>query len=243
MLGNLVRKIFIWTLVASLSGLPLTAAADQEVIGKVASSSGASLRGIAIPGEGTILSGDTLSTNKGGGALVELSPTVRASLSEETSVRLQNVGGHLSAQMSSGTLVTETSGKDALVVETPKYKINPVEQGKSVYVVAMLPDKSTVIAAPSGQVSITEISSSRSYLLSEGQYVQIPGLSSGVPGQGGGKVEADPSPTRILDPLWHIGSLSHKASIILVTAIAGGTAAAIAIPLALRGGPASPSKP
>jgi hypothetical protein len=148
-------------------------------------------------------------------------------------------------QIFSGTLVVGTDGEHARVVETPEYKINPSKQGKAVYVVTALPDKSTLVAARSGQVSITEIASNQSYLLSEGQYVQIPASSSGVPRQGAGKVEAARSAPGTYDPSqWHIGSLSPKASIILVTAIAAGTAAAIAIPLATGGGGSvSPSKP
>src|SRR5437016_5570709 len=119
MMGNLARRRMVWTLVATLSALPL-AAANQPVIGHVVSSSRASLGGINVPDEGTIFSEDTLTTEKGGGALLQLSPTIRASLSEETSIRFKTSGGHPLAQMTSGTLVTETDGKGTLVVETPK---------------------------------------------------------------------------------------------------------------------------
>jgi len=241
--GRSLRGMIVWMLLATVSSLPL-AAAHQQVIGHVVSSPRASLDGIIVPGEGTLFSGDTVTTEKGGGALVQLSPAIRASLSEETSVRFKTTEGQVWAQISSGTLVTETDSKSALVVETPKYKINPTTQGKAVYVVTMLPDKDTLVATRSGQISITEISSNQSYLLSQGQYAQIPALSSGVPRQAVGKVEAAQSAHGKIDsPDWHIGSLSHDASIILVAAIAAGTAAAIAIPLSTGGGAASPSKP
>ncbi len=248
---NLSRKIIIWNLVASLSGLPLAVAANHQVIGKVVSSSAASLGGIAIPNGGTILIGDTLSTEKGGGALVNLSPTTQASLAEQTSVCFQNVDGHLSARMSLGTIVTETLGKDVLVVETPKYKIEPGTQGKAIYLVSVLPDKSTLVAARYGTVAITENRSGHSYLLLTGQYAAIPASSSGVPGQEKEETKQEPgkqagqATEEVTEEPWHIGSLSHSASIAVVGAgVGGGVAAAVAAASGGGGGhPASPSRP
>ncbi len=157
-------------------------------------------------------------------------------------------------------MVTTTLGQDALIVKTPKYRIEPAEQGKAIHVVAVLPDESTVVAARSGGVSITEISSGQRYVLPEGKYAAIPASSVGVPGQAPtGQIQSQISQTKVGTPTapaagpgpggggtapkggWHIGSLSHKASIIFLSATAG-AAAAIAIPLAVRGH-VSPSAP
>lgn len=245
MLVNLGRKVILWSLVISLSGAHLIFAAVRETIGQVVRSSGASLDGMAIPEDRTIVSDDVLSTAKGGSALVKFSADTQVTLMEETSVGFRRDAGHSWARISSGTLAVTSASNDALVVETPKYRIAPTEPAKATYVVGLLPDKRTVVAARFGPVSITETSSGEAYLLSEGDYALIPALSSGVPGQGQRDYPqaAQSAHGKINEP-WHIGRLSHEASILLVTGIVAGTATAIAILLATRGGqPASPSVP
>lgn len=236
MLSSFRRNVTFGVLVIGwLSGLCLAAAQSRQVIGEVVRSSGASLGGVLIPGQGTIMTDDLLSTEKGGSALVKLSATTRARLSEQTSVRFQKIGDHTSAQMLSGTMVAERLGKNVLAVETLKYKIEPADLGKAIYLVALLPDKRTVVATRSGRVLITEIRSGQSYLLSEGKYAAIPASSSGVPGRenvestqdtGGQAGQAPPQPSL---ELWHIGSLSHSASVALEGAIGAGMGAGVAL--------------
>ena len=261
MLSTSKRKMVVWALVMGwLLGLSLRASDSRPVVGRVVASSGVTLEGVPIPNEGTMLTGDLLMTPKGGTALVEFSSTTQANIAEETSVRFAYAGSNPLAQISSGTMVTMTQRKDVLIVETPKYRIEPGEQGKAIHVVAVLPDESTVVAARSGGVSITEISSGLRYVLPEGKYAAIPASSTGVPGQAPtDQIQSETSRTKVGTPTapaagqggggtapkgrggWHIGPLSHKASIIALSATAG-AAAAFAITRAGRR-PASPSKP
>jgi hypothetical protein len=226
MLNTGKSKVVVWALVMGwLFGLPLRAADGRQVVGRIISSSGATLEGVPIPNENTILAGDLLRTPKGGAALVKVSPTTQTSIAGETSVRFGYAGGNPLAQLSLGTIVTTTQIKEALIVETPKYRIEPAEQGKATHVVAVLPDEGTVVAARHGGVSITEISSGQRYVLPEGKYAEIAASSVGVP----------PQEKRG----WHIGSVSHGASIAVVTAAAAGATEAMVDPLKK----ASPTKP
>jgi hypothetical protein len=220
-----------------LFALSLSAADRGRILGGIVASEGVTVAGVPIPSEGTIFAGDVLRTPKGGTARVSFSPASRANIAEETSVRFGYAGANPLAQLSSGTIVTTRFDKDGLIVETPKYRVEPAEQGKAVYVVAVLPDAGTVVTARSGGVSITEISSGRRYVLPEGKYASIAAASAGVPQSG---KEADDEqaaaggmPGNQGGGGWHIGSLSHGASIAVVITAAAGATAAIWIPLAL----------
>jgi len=240
------KKVIAWILVFGwLPGGPMLGAESRRIIGKVLVSSDAAVGGIALPNDGTILADDVLSTGKGGRALVEFSPTARAALAQETSARFRNTPGGLVAEVSRGTLVAERRQTGGLVIETPKYKVQPADPGKAIYMVAMLPDKTTVVAAQQGQVSITEISSGESYLLAEGEYAQIPPDALGVPrGRGDKALPAAQGAHGQINNPWHIGSLSHAASVALVAAIVAGAALAITLPLALgEEAPVSPVAP
>jgi hypothetical protein len=221
-------------------------AESRQAIAKVLVSSGAAVGGVALPQEGAVLADDVVTTAKGGRALLEFSPTTRGALAEETSVCFRKSEDRLVAEVSKGALVAERRESGGLVVETSKYKVEAIDQGKALYMVAMLPDKSTIVAARYGQVAITETSSGQSYLLAEGEYAQIPADALGVPqGRGDRAPQAPPQKAhgKIIKP-WHIGRLSHAASVALVTAIVVGAALAIAIPLALEEEkPASPVVP
>jgi len=234
-------KLVIGTLVIGwLFALSLGAADRRQVVGRVVASYGVTLEGVSVLNEDTILAGDLLKTPKAGNALVKFSPASRANIAEETSVRFGYAGKNPLAQLSLGTIVTTTQSNDGLVVETPKYRVEPAEQGKAVHVVAVLRDDGTVVEARHGGVSITEISSGQRYVLPEGKYAKIAASSVGVPPQENqGDQQGSTGGRSKKRGAWHIGSLSHGASIAVVALAAAGATAAIVVRLAT----ASPSTP
>ncbi len=247
MLIGLGKKLTLEALViGGVSCLSLMAAGNRQVIGQVVTSSGASLGGVVIPDESTLTAGDLLTTAKGGSALVKFSPTTQVTVSEETSVQFRRAAGHILAQLSSGTgtMVSDGLGKDFLIVETPKCKIEPAEQGKAIYLVAVLPDQSTLVAARHGKVSVTESSSGRSYLLSEGEYAAIATPSASVPGQE--KEESKQEPSKPAGQAPAKPPEEHKHTGTAIALVLGSVGAAAAIALAVSSGgraPVSPSQP
>ena len=226
-----------------LVALSAQASGGSMLVGRVVSSTGVSLDGVAVPGQETILAQDTLRVGKGGRALVSFSPTARAALARQTAVRFGKHSGHVVAQILSGTVAVEEASADGVMVETPKYAIRPQSGSKVEFLVELLPDRTTLVAAQHGEVAITEARSGQSYTLAEGLYAEIPPEASGVPAQETTGPQQTQPRGKSVKPPWHIGSLSHAASVGLVVAIAAGTAAAIAIPLAVSGPSASPSTP
>jgi hypothetical protein len=221
----------------------MAAAASGQALGKVMLATGASVEGVALPTEGTILSGDLLSVGKGGRALVKFEPAARAALAEETSVRFRSDAGRLVAALLAGTVVAERQGKEPLRVETEEYLVEPTSEGRALYMVTVLADKTTVVAARYGNVAITSAGSGERQVLSEGNYAVIPPGSIELPGQGK-KLEAGQAAHGKINKPWHIGRLTHEASEALVAAIVVGAALAIALPLTLgEEAPVSPAAP
>ena len=227
------KRLILSSLLAVFSALGLTGAANQSVIGTIVSSSGATVSGIAVPGQGTLTSNDTLTTAKGGSAWVRVSPEISVGLSQNTSVRFSESAGQISALLSSGAVAARNTGDHAVVVETSNLKIEPA-QGQSVYVVALLPNHTTVISARRGDVVVEEASSARKHLVAQGHYARIsnaPSSESGQAGTGSGATAAS-------------GGILNSAPVLFAIGVGAGVGIGFGIaegPLGL--GPASPSAP
>lgn len=186
MLAHANRKMMFLAL-ATLFSIPfLSVAANPEVLGTVVKSSQATLAGVTIPGQGTLTSDAVLSTAKGGSAWVRFSDNTQAGLSEQTSVRFRSDGDMVLGHISSGAIAAKSLGQKALVIETPNFKIEPTPGGRVLYVVAMLPDNSTIVSARRGNVEVTETASRKKHLVPEGHYARISNAAAGAPGQAGG---------------------------------------------------------
>jgi hypothetical protein len=69
------------------------------------------------------------------------------------------------------------------VVKTSTYRVEPQGEGRAEFLVALLPDKRTIVEAQHGKVTITETRSGESYTLAEGLRAEIPASATGFPGQ------------------------------------------------------------
>ena len=74
--------------------------------------------------------------------------------------------------------------KDAFVVKTSTYKVEPTGEGSAKFLVALLPDKTTIVEAQHGKVAITTTRSGESYTLAEGFRAEIMAAVTGFPGRG-----------------------------------------------------------
>ena len=158
-------------------------------------------------------------------------------------MRFRSDAGRLVATLSAGTVVAERQGKESFRVETDEYLVEPTAEGRALYMVTVLADKTTVVAARYGDVAITSAGSGEKQVLSEGKFAVIPPGSIELPGQGK-KLEAGQVGHGKINKPWHIGSLSHVASVALVAAVVVGAALAITLPLTLgEEAPVSPVAP
>ena len=247
MLTSCLRKAICLGLVLGLSLSTLPAAGGQQAIGQIVSSSGASVGGVAVPGPGTVLAGDTLSTAKGGNALVKISANTQVSLAGETTVNFSNPSGHPLARISSGIVLAETGGADSLSIETPRCRIAQAQPGNGTYLVSVSPDGSSMFTARHGAALVTEISSGRSNTLSEGETEVCAAPSSPVLEQE--REEAKPAPGEPAGQAPPHPAATHHGSSGILILVAVGAAAGVGVAVAAGGkgggggGPASPSAP
>lgn len=240
MFKNIAQRRRVWALSLFLLALPLAALPSPGVLGKVINSQDVSLGGVAIPKEGTILENDLLRTGPRGKALLDFSHNNRATILSDAKVQFRGRPGQIVAEIFSGSMVLQSSNSQGLMVTALDYKIAPVGKERTLFYVAVMADQDLKVAAQHGSVAITEIRSGKTYTLSEGRYAAIPASASGVPAQPASK---GGQPAQMPAGGWHIGTLSHGASVGLVTAISSGAAAATAIPLTSGNSDASPSTP
>ena len=166
-----------------LAAFALATGRLPDVVGKVVNSSNATVKGSTLLSNGTILSGDAVNVGEGGSVLLSFSPTGRASLAASTQVRFSGAEGHIEAQLLSGTLAVKRENRDACVVKTSTYRVEPKGEGLAEFLVALLPDQRTIVEAQHGKVAITETRSGESYTLTEGLLAEIPAPGAGSPGQ------------------------------------------------------------
>jgi ferric-dicitrate binding protein FerR (iron transport regulator) len=163
----------------------LAGAADRtpNVIGRVVSSSNATVEGSTLLSNGTILSGDAVSVGEGGAVLLNFSPGGRAVLAAATQVRFSSARGNIEAQLLAGTLAVERENQDGVVVKTSTHKFQPQGEGRAEFLVALYPDQRTIVEAQHGKLAITDSRSGESYTLAEGLRAEIPASATGFPGQ------------------------------------------------------------
>ncbi|HEV2426193.1 MAG TPA: FecR domain-containing protein [Terriglobia bacterium] len=248
------KKFIIWGTLMMLGCLPVARPADRPagsgkdadraVIGKIINSSGTFLNGVALPVEGTLTSGSTLKTEEHGTAQVRFSADTQVTLGERTSVSFESNAGRVVAEVASGSIAAWDPGKNALVLETTRYTIEPAG-GPATYGVTMLPDKNTEVVARRGPVAITEKSSGRKYVLAEGHYAEVAG--AGVPPSGQPQAQAGAATTAATTAgtAAPTGLLASGPAMFVISVGAGvGVGLGVAEgPLSEPGPPASPSAP
>jgi hypothetical protein len=175
--------IFGFVMYTIFSAFTIARAAMPVVVGKVVRSSNATVDGNRLLPNGTILSGDAVTVGEDGLVLLNYSSTGRAVLTGSTSVRFSSAKGNVEAELISGTLAVERQNRDAFVVKTSSYSIEPQGEGRSEFVVALLPDKRATVETQHGKVVITEARSGETYTLAEGLVAQIPAPSPQSPAQ------------------------------------------------------------
>ncbi len=193
-----IRIVFASVLGCLLLLLPGVPGAGEQQLGRILYSSNTSLRGVPVPKSETIFSGDVLATSGGGSALVELQSGAKVKITENTSVRFLRDGEKVQAELLSGVVVSESAGKPAIVVTTPKYRFTPSQEGDCRYLVRLSKEQETIAAAVKGNLLINTHDSSGRYILHEGKYAAIPASSVGVPAQekqGDEQAPAEQAPT------------------------------------------------
>jgi len=127
-------------------------------------------------------------------------------------------------------MAVKSSGNETLVVETPKFKIEPA-QDQAVYIVAMLAGGTTIVSARRGNLAVTETNSGKKHVVPEGHYAKISKAPGAVPGQAGAPAASAPP------------GLLNSAPVLFAIGVGAGIGVGFGIAEGPLGLPASPSGP
>jgi hypothetical protein len=104
-------------------------------------------------------------------------------MAENSSVRFVRDGEIVRADLVSGGVVSEGTGKPDIVVTTPRYQFAPAQDGSCRYLVELSKEQAIVAAAMKGNVIVKPRKANARYVLHEGSYAAISASEVGVPGQ------------------------------------------------------------
>jgi hypothetical protein len=218
--------------------------APSQALGQIVTAKGASLRGVAVPSGGTLISGDTLSTSADGGALVRFSTAGQAELSANTTAVFTGTPDRVIATVSQGTVVITAAAPQALTAQTSECSIQAQNAGSASYSITASSGAGASITAREGAAVLTELASGRRLVLAEGETSACP-----IPAAATAQAEsANPAPGERAGqaaPAAAPAGQSHAALLVLL--LGGGAAAGIGVAVAGHGGgtgtPASPTAP
>jgi ferric-dicitrate binding protein FerR (iron transport regulator) len=166
-------------------------------------------------------------------------------ITENSSVRFLRGEQKIQLQLDKGQVVVETTTSPTVVVSTSKYRFEAAQLAECRYLVRVSKEQGTTVGAMKGNVLIQPPAAGGSYILHQGSYAAINADGSGLPSQTVPAAQKSQSTGgQGKSGVWRIGSLSEAESVALELGIAGGAAAAIAIPLSRsKSSAASPSVP
>lgn len=243
----MLRRICRSTAALLIGALQLFAARSGQLqtkpsLGQIVRSSSATLGGTAVPGGGTIVSGDIMSTAAGGAALVEFSDGNQIDLGENTIVTFSGTPGHVVATLDHGNVAVRALNAGVVVVQTVRCNIASTGQGSASYQIMAPPGSTSIqVSGVQGEVSVAE-TGGQGHVVHAGETWSCPAVLAGQ-----AREEGAPSAGEQAGQAGAPTVTAHGHTGLLVLLLGGGAAAGIGAALAGGkgggGGPASPSVP
>jgi len=213
-------------------------AAVPEALGTLRADGAVYLDRVSTQGESTLYGGDQVSTNASQATVAFLRGNLLV-LDRQSRAMFQRTERGLVVNLERGGLSFTASASEAVRVETEGLILSRTGAYPSLAEVALGGDGSIVVAVHRGSLAVANLRPDP-VVVEAGQYLKVDPPAAQVVGTAahGKQTLGDKLRT------FHIGSLSHAASVAVIAVAAGGiTAAAIAIPLAHQGPTVSPSAP
>jgi len=160
--------------------IPALCAGEQQ-LGTILYSRSTTVAGIAVPNTQTLLQGDVVATAEDGSAMVALKSGARLKIGGNSSVRFLGDGARVKADLLSGAVVSESTGKPSLTVETSKYQFAPSQEENCRFSVALQKQTQTVAEAMTGDVLVRSPDSLASFILPAGKYAAISANAGQLP--------------------------------------------------------------
>jgi hypothetical protein len=168
----LKRALAVVTLVSTVFvTMPVSAAelgTPRTSLGSVSSVGSVSLRGVDVPQEGTIFSGDELQVGSHGYAKIVFVAGHRLELDRDTKVNIQQPGNNIVVQIRSGNVGFTSAPSSQLTLMVGPYEIIPDANASGN--VALIGKDALGLRTMKGKVAVHQLTSSHiKYVVSQGQ--------------------------------------------------------------------------
>jgi len=235
MLKRLIAVVTLFSTV--LITMPVSAAelgAPRPSVGAVTGVGTVSLRGVSVPQEGTIFSGDELQVGAQGYAKIMLVAGHRLELDRDTKIAIQQTGKNVVVQIKTGNVAFTSAATSQLTLQVGPYEIVPQPNaagnaalvGKDALGLRTIRGKIAVQSTASSAVSYVVSAGQERILTFAGQMRQpIAQLASNMPGP----IPALPPVPDPAPQTAPAGRGLSKAGWLAILATIGGATAAIAV--------------
>ena len=213
------------TLVLVLAGLPLWSE-PNALVGVARTSGPAEINGVAFRAEGSVFSGDRVSTGRSATLTLAASAEERLQLEANSRALVRKDTNANVISLEKGIVSFRSQGQTRAVIEAYGVEVRPVGNSPAIVQVALLSPAKAQVAALRGSVEVK--TPGQSVILKPGQGAMLTATAQEPTGAGSG------------------AGMSSGAKLALTLAIIGGLAASIAVPVALANDnnlPVSPTTP
>lgn len=217
--------LLLCMLLVSPVASPLSAAGPAAV-GRIVSTPVAAVNGVHIPDEGTLFSGDRLTTGAQGWARVLLPQGEQIHLAAQSEARATRQSSGLEVELVTGRLTVQARGENGINVRSNGLEIQPAAATKTVWEVARLGEGVTQVTAFQGAVEVR--ASNRTVEVMPGQSMRVE-ASAPAADQGGGAGAG--------------AGLGTGAKVLITLAVIAGLGLAVGIPVAIANQGQEPISP
>lgn len=218
-----LRRTLSLTLVLVLAGLPLWSE-PNALVGVARTNGPAEINGVAFRAEGSVFSGDRVSTGRSAVLTLVVSPQERYQLEANSQALVRKDSSANVISLEKGIVSFRSAGGTRAVIEAFGVEVRPAGKTPAIVQVALLSPAKAQVAAVRGEVEVK--TPERSVILKRGQGAMLTATAQEPTGAGSG------------------AGMSAGTKTAIALAIIAGLAVGIAVPVALANdNPVSPTTP
>ncbi len=167
----MVRRQALAVILVLLIAFP--AWGDLSVVGNVAGSQSATVRGASLTPGSTIFSGDTIEVGPHGSARIALTDGAQVQLAEQSQVRLAKSADKVQLTIDRGLASFRTAEKSGLEALLGDATIRSANAMPTVGIISVRSPQSAIIAAQKGALLISTAHDAKSLTLREGEAAEV----------------------------------------------------------------------
>ena len=219
----MVARNGLAVLLASLLAFPVYG--DPSAVGSFTGGQSASIRGVSLSPGATVFSGDAIEVATGGSARIALDGGSQVQVGQESQIRLEKTSNRVQLFIDRGIASFRTGGDSGVEALLADATIRSADGAPAVGIVQIRSPQAAVIAAQKGALVISIAHDGKNVVLREGDGAEV------TLAQDTQQTEQQKNKKKPAGAAVPAGSMS-TGKVVLIAAIIGGVATAIAVLLA-----------